>query len=955
MNGSRIVLLAALLGTAAAADIVKNPDFAAVAGWDLPAGGAWRREAKGGLKDGPCLVFDGNSTEPVTQTCDFTRPGTDHTLAAMVRTDGQLKPVIVVLDAHSRKELAVVNVPPDPQWRSVSATFKSDSADLALVIYADAAQRDRRGARGKVWLGSVRLTAAQAAGEQRLPDLGENVALRKPYTMKPAPEYALCTDPDDKIQLTDGAYTQGHFWTRKTTVGWGGSSLRYVTIDLGADVPLKGASFSTAAGVAYVAWPSYILVFVSSDNQEWHEVGELVSLSAEREPLPAYGEYHARRIWSDKLRTHGRWVTLAIEPGKDYVFCDEIELYRGDDAWLKEPYPGKAVSSVEELVSDRVTLNLIRAQYQRDLAAATDDLAALPADRAKPLQARAAELAKDIAGMSPVPMDGFRAVLPMSNLEREIFRFQAAVWRAQNQPALRVWSSPRWDPLEPSAEPEAQAAPAVEIHTMSREHRAGVFNLTNAGPGDLQVQVKVTGLPGGDDPDYVKIHQVLCVGTRRFVAVSAALPEARREGGRWLLDVPSGMTRQVWLDTYPTQVPAGTHQGAVVVSGQGVTETRVPLKLVVYPLRFPDETTLHLGGWEYSNAAKQYGITVENKTVLIAHLQDHLINTPWATSAAMPPGSYDDSGKMVKEPDTSNFDAWVNLWPKAKRYMVFNAVGQAFAGSPMGSELFNLKVGNWAKFWVKHLEDLKLDPAQLGLLLVDEPSHKEQYDVITAWAKAINAAAPALTLYEDPQPGEDKQCREMFSQVDIICPYRNNYLTRPEWFGKMMEEERQQGRELWFYSADGPARSFDPFSYYLLQAWHAFKVGATGSHFWAFADNGGVSCWNEYPARGKGPYCPSYIDDTTVTTSKYMEACRESAQDYECLVMLRDRIAELEAKGAPAASLKAAKTLLAGACDRVLVGEKGANYTWDQPKDRTVTDQVRVEILQALTELGKAG
>ena len=166
-----------------------------------------------------------------------------------------------------------------------------------------------------------------------------------------------------------------------------------------------------------------------------------------------------------------------------------------------------------------------------------------------------------------------------------------------------------------------------------------------------------------------------------------------------------------------------------------------------------------------------------------------------------------------------------------------------------------------------------------------------------------------------------------------------------------MSDAQKKGKELWFYSADGPARSFDPFSYYLLQAWHAFAVGGKGSCFWAFGDNGAVSVWNEYPAEGNGPYCPMYLDATSVTTAKWMEAIRESAEDFEYLTMLRDRVAKLEAAGKTGEALDKAKALLTEGPKRVLAGEKGANYTWDRPKDRGIADRVRYEVLDALEEL----
>ena len=82
-----------------------------------------------------------------------------------------------------------------------------------------------------------------------------------------------------------------------------------------------------------------------------------------------------------------------------------------------------------------------------------------------------------------------------------------------------------------------------------------------------------------------------------------------------------------------------------------------------------------------------------------------------------------------------------------------------------------------------------------------------------------------------------------------------------------------------------------------------------------------------------------------------MEAIRESVQDYEYLVMLRDRIAALDKAGKASPALAKAKALLATACDRVLKGMDAESFRWDVPKDRSVADTVRIEVLDALTAL----
>ncbi|MEI6500633.1 MAG: hypothetical protein WCP21_06350, partial [Armatimonadota bacterium] len=365
-----------------------------------------------------------------------------------------------------------------------------------------------------------------------------------------------------------------------------------------------------------------------------------------------------------------------------------------------------------------------------------------------------------------------------------------------------------------------------------------------------------------------------------------------------------------------------------------------------------DQTSLCLGGWEESDGPGSYGITPQNKAAVMAQLKEYYVNTPWANGPSVFTVQVDDSGKVILPADTTRFDNWVKVWPKAKLYMVFLNSGDTFCGARIGTPEFDLKVGSWARFWAQHMRDLGLDPRKLGMLIYDEPqSRAKGYDIIIAWANAIEAAAPEIVTWEDPQPTEYVDAPVMFDAVDVLCPYRNSYLSRPQEYRDLFLQAQKKGKELWFYNADGPARSFDPFSFYLVQEWHVFAIGGKGSHFWAFGDNGRVSCWNEYPATGAGPFCPSYLDETTVTTSKYMEAIREGVEDFEYLTMLQARVDELGKKGVVRPELAAAKKLLVEGPQRVMAMEKGSNYRWDEPKDRTVQDTVRIEVLRALVAL----
>ncbi|MCX7599216.1 MAG: hypothetical protein N2512_10195 [Armatimonadetes bacterium] len=807
----------------------------------------------------------------------------------------------------------------------------------------------------------------QRAAAQELP---RNIALGKPYTLSPAPNYQHCTDPDDAIQLTDGQYVEGYFWTQKGTVGWAGGGRKFITLDLGEVRPISGISFDTAAGVAEVGWPASILIYLSDDGQLWHCVGDLMEMVS-RETLPPYGEYARRKLTAMGWRVHGRYVQLAVELGGWYGFVDEIEVYEGEAAALGEPLPGEPVEDVPAHLTLMAFNALLREQLRRDLQAVREDIQApgVEEQQRRELSARAEAIAQRIGQAPLVRPEGFRAVLPMTDLEREIFALQAEVWRAQGKPLLRVWHCHRYDHLSPSAEPGdgektadgAKAGDAAERYTsaqparisvrmMNGEVRADVVNFTNAASQPAQLRLRIEGLPGGVNPDYVTVHEVLHVGTRNFDrgTVAAALVEAQRDGEGWTITVPSGMTSQAWVEFKPRTAPAGEHTGRLVVQPASGQPVNVPLQLIISPIKFPTEQTLLVGGWCYTDGAGAYGVTPQNREAFISFLREHGVNAPWATSAAMPEGEYDADGNMTRQPDTARFDEWVSKWPDARLYMVFLAKGDSIAGHKMGTPSFEKAVGQWARFWADHVRTLGLKPSQVGFLVYDEPSDATGYAINEAWARAIHAAEPDFKLFVDPIPRSPEGMDSMIDAMDILCPNRIIWLEQ-DWMSSYYAAQREKGKELWFYSCSGPTRSFDPYSYYLLQAWHAFAVGATGSCFWAFGDTGGVSPWNDYVGAGAGPYCPLYLDETSVTSAKWMEAIREGIQDYEYLTMLRRWVDDhvVEATGRPARAL----SVLGAAVKQVLATQEGTNFRWDRAVDRATADRARAQVLDALEAL----
>jgi hypothetical protein len=504
-----------------------------------------------------------------------------------------------------------------------------------------------------------------------------------------------------------------------------------------------------------------------------------------------------------------------------------------------------------------------------------------------------------------------------------------------------AWQTPLWDPLSPTQAP-AIGQPAISVTMMQNEYRAGAFNLSNATASDITVYVNIQQLPGGTNPSYVTVQNVLWTDTEPGVPVAAALPDAASDATGYVITVPSGMTRQVWLTFHPAGIAAGTYTGTVAVSGQTGGPISVPVTLRLSALPFPAQPTLSLSGWDYTDADIAYGVTPQNRDALIALLGQHFVDTTWGTAGVMPMNT------DLQASDFAAFDAWVSRWPGARNYRVFLNVGNTFGSYSMGTAGFNAAVGAWIASFATHWQQIGLSPSQIGLQLTDVPQTPEDSATVIAWASAIHAAVPQVRIVEDPAYSDPTTGTSMFDVCDILYLRLADFVNGDDSYRNVYLQQQNAGKTLVFYSCDGPSRLKDPYSYYRLQSWTCWSEGAAETAFWAFGDNGFASSWNEYLTT-RNDDTPVYLDGSTVTEGKQMAALREGVEDYEYLVMMKNRIAALQGTGNP--QVAAAQTLLDQAAGNVL-NATGANgtYLYDD-KDRTVADQVRIEMLNMLEAL----
>jgi len=793
------------------------------------------------------------------------------------------------------------------------------------------------------------------------PPAAENIARGAKYTLWPAPNYSYCTDPDDKVQLTDGQTTTRHFWTQKSTVGWTHAPFMRIVLDLGRDQPIGGVSFNTAAGAASVTWPAAIEILTSVDGKLFHPAGDLVELDHRRHgPWPE--KYAIRRLETNELATHGRYVMLLViaQAGGPYTFCDEIEVFRGRDEFLQQPLAGGiALEDAKLLYQQRRLGAAVRQRFEADAAALANLAQTIPDVDAAQRQRWAADLAtlrealqREAQAQGDDPQ--FRAVLPFGPAHARLFALQAAIYKACGWSELAAWIPAPWDPVPLIGPPPASSRDKIEIHALRGEYRAAAVNVFNSGQLPRHVRLRLVDATGATSlvARFITLHAGQWTDTSQGIPVVAALPESA-DGTAQVLP---GLAQQLWLTFHPTDLPSGTYTGHLEIDAQqpgqpAVPKLRVPWEITVYPLQLPETPSLLLGGWCYAHPKGGRGVTDDNRPAFLRHLQERFVSVPAGTATLMLNCKFDPHDPAQVELNTELFDRWLSDWPHAQRYMVFLAVGPALGGIRYDAPQFEARVGAWISAWVKHLAGRGVAANRLFLLVYDEPHEQSDVRPLVAWARAIRKAQPDVMIWEDPTYRDPtKAPAEVFDVAHILCPNRPMWLERGKPFADFYRDQQRRGRELQLYSCSGPARLLDPYSYYRLQAWHCWQIGGTGTYFWSFSDNGGASSWNEYLAKA-GPFTPLFLDDQTVVAGKQMEAIRESVEDYECLVLLRKAIQRATQAGRRDAALTDAQALLARAADEVLEAPGVKQIYWRDAKDRTIADTVRVRILKALVAL----
>jgi hypothetical protein len=715
----------------------------------------------------------------------------------------------------------------------------------------------------------------------------QNVALGAGYTMNPAPNYQYTTNAGDATELTDGALasTGSYMWVQADkAVGWRQKSLITITVDLGVSTPISGVDVSGAGGISEVSFPRAYFVLTSEDNSNWYFAGEVGALAWQTgtPTLDNLTTYTTNLFAGRGLQTRGRYVKLLVVPNAFYTVFDEVRIWSGSPDWTQQ---GWLTTSDEDTVAACMPNALLarRIRYDLDSLQSVLDGSGIEASASNEIRAGIVSAGTDAVTVTNTATN---TVFPIGATHSNLFALQARLWRESGLSGLLLWQSNRWDYM-PAVQLAHEESPSLDVRCATNDVRADGFWVGNAESTNQTVRFYVLVL-GQTNPTVCSPYVVDHTDTHWGIPVASGMTAISEVDDRYSFTVSPGLSRQVWLSFCPTNIAAGTNTGSVVVETAYETNT-IPLTFVVYPFSLPDELTLALGGWDYTDQTNVLSLTETNRTSVLAFLDNYNVDSPWCATATMPNGTYDASGNMTVAPTLTRFTNWVNMWPSAKRYYVYKSFTSTFGGLTQGTDAWGLAMTNWCDWWHSNLIVLGIS-TQVVIHAVDESYSAANDLILSNYNTVIAQAQPDFVLWSNPDWNPPSAGNtNAYESCEELCGTMRYWQTVSTW-RPYYTNLQADGRALQLYTPTLPARIGDPSLFWRQMGWSAFRDRMTGIHIWSFIDCCGDSSWDEYRAsetyNNYTDYCPQFLDLASVSTSRQMEAIREGRQDYEYMHLL---------------------------------------------------------------------
>ncbi len=776
----------------------------------------------------------------------------------------------------------------------------------------------------------------------------ENLALRKACKFSPKPNYRLCTDGSDVIQLTDGR-TFGSQWTKKSTVGWEKAEpVVEIVIDLGQRSAVYEVRLHTVGGGrADVEFPEFAAVLLSNDGRVFRFAGLISSKELQNVRGSGYRGI-PRTLKAENINAAGRYVKLVIKPKQRYVFLDEVEVFGESLSGAKKT---QLRNNLEVFETSKELLKRIEDYVQlSENAAATvksvkENRSKLPSEVSEEILTQLKILAEKV----DMPTNKICPANELLGIRRQLGVIRAGIYKAvYEKPFVCLPANPMEIVFEKDMllRGDIKGAPLrgnqMDIRLWQNEYESAAFNIVNCSDEVITTAVSISPLMG---PDGKKVDSNRTFTVRRAIYVKGStvgsIADALVLQAERPFTLQPGELTQIWLTIFNPTLTAGSYKGAIGISAKTSKEKvqgsrgaeslpieSIAVALEVQKKEFPENFALSTCNWGC------YRVASMSETA--RDFYSHRINVCFIDVGDIPfPRSASDRPGVFREPDFTKMDRVIQTHNYARTYLLFlNFRSDKKDFGRFGRWMtpsWKAAFSSWLKKLVAHLKDVGLGYDRWALHPFDESLCDEYYE----FARLVKSIDPKIRLYANSFGKGPKQFMRFRALIDIWCLQDSHCVRYPKW----LQMIKGFGRKVWTYECLGPGKAKDPYSYYRLMPWRAFKRGQTGAGFWVYHDglnykNVAVP-WDD-TLKPRGYYGVVYGAQTSpvgklaenIVSSRRWEAWREGVEDYQYLYELQQAINKTK----DPKMARTAQETLERQVDRVLNNQHDSSVVYDARK-----------------------
>lgn len=683
----------------------------------------------------------------------------------------------------------------------------------------------------------------------------QNVALNKSYILSTSPNYINAAPATDKTSLTDGIYTKGYFWSQPTTVGWNHLPVT-ITIDLGEVQPISAVTFNTVRlDSQFVNFPKNIYLFVSNDNKNFKYIGDIADTT---DNLP--GPYRIKKFSLTNIQTSSRYVTLSVIPIGVFLFCDEIEVHKGNVTALQK---GRFImkDQLKQAVDSLKNVEFFRENLKRSI----ERLHKISKEKKGVENSEYLEIQKRLTSKNISESE-------LVNLRNKTLKEYALSQRSISKSPFTVEMYNPWDSLaelyEPKKDPEN-----IKYHYYVPVNgvQYGSFIITNIADYSQTFAFKIL------NPDFllakIELFNVPFVPSLKYTKIPDPVVPVNRN-----IRLQSGSTEMFIFRI--TGLNKGSKKIKIGVTSGNKHKT-ITINTQVFNLSHAKGSqNINANVWAYLTRP----MIKDRQHEAAGDLAAHHINTIVIPPEILP---------GIQTTDYKVFSNYISTFKEVKTILLFMNYHtpqhrNGYLNGQFLSTEWKSKFKDWYNKMVTSIRQNGFSNSQIFLYPYDEVDGRDINDFkdLVTWAKT---EIPGIKFYSTL--ANDAAIITILPLVDV-AQIQSTY--------KGLSNLPAHKCDIWIYSGSGPSRALSPYSFYRLMSWQAFQHDYKGIGFWNYADEGPdkqlnlisdplTNPTNSYSVIYDGP-------GKEIISSRRWEAFRLGIEDYSILQLYASKLGVNKAK-----------------------------------------------------------